>query len=620
MYVQSVPIKNIKINRLNLLLFLRVKSSCVFRQFPKIALSAILFLPALYCHASDGQVMDGSRLVLFISGMIGGLGLFLMGIKMMSDSLTRSTGDKIRDLLARLTHNNLVAFLIGIITTVIFQSSSATTVMLVSFVNSRLMKFRDTVAIIFGAAIGATVTIQLIAFRFTDYSLSIIAIGFLLYIFSRKQSIRSISITILGFGILFLGMNLMSESIEPLKNSEWFDRTLVNLEDPFFGILIGAALTALIQSSSAFIGILIVLSGQGLISLNAAVPLLIGANIGTAITAIIAAANGSSESKQVALAHTVFKIVGAAIIVWFIPRFVELIESLTPGDDAVGRQIANAHTVFNTIIALLFLPFTNGFSRLIQKILPYRAEKHVAPSTWYIDPNMLHNPSLSLSLSRQEVMRMMEIAQRMTEEIIVPFMERNCMILEKIREREKEMNFLRDAINKYLVQIVRQDVTSNQVEEAYQMMYAVDEYEQIGDVLSVNLMDKAEKWCANNYNFSDEGKKEILEFHQKTMNILYQSYSTFSRGNKQEAIANAKKSKITYSHFRQEFFELEKQHYNRLKMDVEDSVESSRTHMELIGSLKVIGSHATNIARIILKENKNGSKSTNREQLEGSAQ
>jgi len=605
----------------NLLLFLWVKSPCVIRQIRKIALIPLLLIAALVCQAADGHSLSGSSLVLLISGMVGGLGIFLMGIKMMSDSLTKSTGDKIRDLLARLTHNNLVAFLIGIITTMIFQSSSATTVMLVSFVNSRMIKFRNTVAIIFGAAIGATVTIQLIAFRLTDYALSIIAIGFIFYVFTRKQNLKSISITILGFGILFLGMNLMSESMEPLKNSEWFTRMLLNLEQPAPGILIGAALTALIQSSSAFIGILIVLSGQGLISLNAAVPLLIGANIGTAITAIIASTGGSRESKQVALAHTLFKITGALIIVWFIPPFVRFIESLTPDEGStVARQIANAHTVFNAIIALLFLPFTNLYVRLIQKILPHREEKHTAPSTWYIDQNMLHSPSLAMSLARQEVMRMMEIAQLMTEVIIVPFMERKCDILAKIINREKELNFLRDAINKYLVQIIRQDVTTHQVEEAYQMMYAVDEFEQIGDVLSVNLMDKAEKWCASDYNFSDEGKKELLDFHQKTMNILYLSYSTFSHGSSHAAVINAKKSKTTYSHFRKEFFELEKQHYNRLKMDVEDSVESSRTHMEIIGSLKVIGSHATNIARIILKESRNGGKSANRGQLEGSAE
>lgn len=592
------------------MLFLLVKSSRVIRQFPKIAISILFLSAAAICHGADGQESGTGSIILIASGIIGGMGLFLMGIKMMSDSLTTSTGERIRSLLDRITHNPFIAFLLGIVITMVFQSSTATTVLLVSFVNSRLMKFRDTLAIIFGTAIGATVTIQLIAFRLTDYSLTIIALGFLLYILLRKQSFRSISITIIGFGILFLGMQMMSDSIKPLNNSEWFTGALLHLENPVTGIFMGAVLTALIQSSSAFIGILIILAGQGLISLNAAIPLLIGANIGTAVTAIIASLNGSREAKQVALAHTLFKVIGALIIVWFIPQFTQFIERIS--HDAIARQIANAHTIFNSLIAILFFPFINQFANLTTKILPYREEKHATPSTWYIDHNLIHKPALALGLARQEVLRMMEIAQRMTELIMVPFMERKCDVLKKIRDYEKELNFLRDAINKYLVQVARQDVTSNEVEEAYQMMYAVDEYELIGDVLMNNLMEKAEKWCAGNFKFSVEGRKELEDFHQKTMNLLYMSYGTFSIGNKREAVSDAKKSKTTYSKFREESFELEKQHYNRLKMDIGESVESSRTHMELLGSLRVIGSHATNIARIILKERKrNGNKSSN---------
>jgi phosphate:Na+ symporter len=601
---------------------------CYYR---KMSLCLLMLVLTLACNASDQMPVGFStgRIVMLISGLIGGLGLFLMGIKMMSDSMTKSTGNQIRDLLAKLTNNKFVAFFIGIITTVVFQSSSATTVMLISFVNSRLMKFSNTVGIIFGAAVGATVTIQLIAFRLTDYALTIIALGFILYMVLKQQKLKSLSLSIIGFGILFLGMNLISQSIEPLKTAEGFTRLLLNLEHPLTGILIGALLTALIQSSSAFIGILIILGGQGLITLTAAVPLIIGSNIGTAITALIAAAGGSRESKQVALAHTLFKVIGSLIIVWFIPLFVKLIISLSPGDvqttggalfTAVPRQIANAHTVFNTIIALLFLPFTNSYARFINKLLPLREEKHTAPSTWYIDEGLLRTPALALSVARQEVLRMMEIAQRMTEDVLIPFMEHKTTVLAKIKEREKEMNFLRDTINGYVVRIIRQDVTSSQVEEAYQMMYAVDEFEQIGDIISVTLMDKAEKWCNSDFRFSAQGKEELRDFHLKTLKILYQTYTTFSEANLKGMLKGAKKSKEKYNHFRKQFFELEKQHYERLKMEVEDSIESSRTHMEIIASLKVIGSHATNIARIMLKEQKNGGESANRSQLEGNTE
>jgi len=596
----------------------------MFHHYRNLSTGILLFGSALGVFAAGPLAPDHTtgRWILIFSSLVGGLGLFLMGIRMMSDSLTHSTGNQIRDLLARLTRNKYAAFLAGIFVTMVFQSSTATTVMLISLVNSRLIRFVSTVGIIFGAAIGATVTIQLIAFRISDYALSIIAVGFLLYILSKQQKIRSISLSIIGFGILFLGMNLMSQSIEPFRSTDEFAWILSGLEHPLAGILVGALLTALIQSTSAFIGILIMLSGQGLISLAAAVPLLIGANIGTAVTAVIAAAGGSRESKQVALAHTLFKVTGALMIVWFIPLFSQLVILISPSADQVAgggsytdlpRQIANAHTVFNTVVALVFLPFTNLFARLVTRLIPLRNEVPVKLSTWYIDEGLLPAPALALGVARREVLRMMETAQRMTEDILIPFMERNTEVLSKIKDREEELNYLRDAINRYLVKIVRQDLTAKQVQEAYQMMYAVDEFEQIGDVLAVTMWDKAESWCRSPYHFSAQGREEILDFHLMTLKILYHTYRTFQEAD----LKSARKSKEKYSHFRKMFFELERKHYERLRMEIEESVESSRTHMEIIASLKVIGSHATNLARIMLKEEKNGGESTNRRKLEG---
>jgi phosphate:Na+ symporter len=581
-----------------------------------ILLILLVFCIPAACLAADRlpSLDTVNGVILLFSGLIGGLGLFLMGIRIMSDSLTKSTGDQIRRLLARFTQNRVVAFFIGIFTTMVFQSSSATTVMLVSFVNSRLIRFANTVAIILGAAIGATLTVQIIAFRLTDYALLVIAIGFLGYIASGKQISRGISTAVIGFGLLFLGMKLMSQSMEPLKSSEIVTGVLLRLEDPVPAILAGALLTALMQSSSAFIGILIILAGQGLISLSVSIPLLVGANIGTAITALLAAVGTTRESKQVALAHTLFKVIGALLIIGWIPPFVGFIVSLTPGNpatlagnpfDIVPRQIANAHTIFNALIALLFLPFSGMYARLIGRILPLREEKHGSLTSWYLDESLLHTPTLAIGVARQEVLRMMEIVQRMTEEIILPFMERKNSVLSRIQEREKEIDYLRDAINNYLVRVVRQDVTSREVEEAFQMMQAVDEMEQIGDIIAVSLHNKAERWCGEGHNFSAQGREEILDFHLKTMKLLYMTYQAFSDSDLKGARKGARKSTHSYNNFRNSFFDLEKQHYERLKMEVEESLETSRTHLEIISALKVIGSHAANIARIMIKEQKN---------------
>jgi phosphate:Na+ symporter len=215
---------------------------------------------------------------------------------------------------------------------------------------------------------------------------------------------------------------------------------------------------------------------------------------------------------------------------------------------------------------------------------------------------------------------MMSVAERMTEDIIIPFMEKKTDVLPKIKAREQELNFLRDAINRYLIRIIRQDITSKQAQEAYRMLYAVDEFEQIGDILSVTLLEKAENWCTGSFSFSPQGREEILDFHLKTLKILYQTYRIFGEPDRKGALKGARKSKDKYSQYRSLFFELEKQHYERLKLEVEESIESSRTHMEIIASLKVNGSHATNIARIMLKEEKNGSEPANRRKLEGSSE
>jgi Na/Pi-cotransporter len=297
--------------------------------------------------------------VMLIIGLLGGLALFLLGMGMMSEGLQKAAGNNMRLILSKLTKNRFTALGLGALITIIVQSSSATTVMIVSFVNSKLMRFKQTIGIIFGAAIGTTITVQIIAFQVSEYALLFIALGILVQWLPKKQQTKQVGKAILGFGMLFYGMYIMSESMSPLRTFEPFIQMILRLENPAVGIIIGAILTAVLQSSSAFIGILIILSMQGLLSIWIAIPLLIGANLGTSITAIIASLNGSREGKQVAIAHTVYKMVGAGIIVFFIPSFIKLVLTVTqstglsvhegPGLIAQPRQIANAHTIYNVI-------------------------------------------------------------------------------------------------------------------------------------------------------------------------------------------------------------------------------------------------------------------------------
>jgi len=549
-----------------------------------------------------------SWVFMLIAGLIGGLGLFLLGMTMMSDGMQNAAGDKMRSVLSSITHNRFVAVGVGTFVTMVIQSSSATTVMLVSFVHSKLMKFRQTIGVILGAGIGTTITVQLIAFKITDYSLLMIGVGFILNFLFRSYKIKNIGKSILGFGILFFGMHIMSESMYPLRSFSPFVDSIVRLENPILGIFVGAIFTALIQSSAAFIGIMIVLATQGLISLEASIALLLGANIGTAITAILASFKADRESKQVALAHTLIKLVGVLLFLFWIPQFADFIKSLSSksnfadGDlnsliETVPRQIANAHTVFNIVLTCLILPFTNLFGKFIEKILPVRTVEKTPLKTIYLDYGMVKNSSLALSLAKKETLRMGVLVQNMTSDIIIPYLVKKKEVLEDIKEMEEEVNFLRDQINDYILKITRENLNEERVNESFQLLYTVKEFEQIADLVSTNMVKRAKSWCSMDFEFSKEGKNEIVDYHNRTQKQLSRALVVFENVN----LEKAKAMKEKYKQYRNLEIELGKQHFERLKEEVTETISSSKTHVELMTFLRAINGHATNIARILLK-------------------
>lgn len=545
---------------------------------------------------------------ILIAGLIGGLGLFLLGMTMMSDGLQNAAGDKMRSVLSQITHNRFFAVGIGTFVTMIVQSSSATTVMLVSFVHSKLMKFRQTIGVILGAGIGTTITVQLIAFKITDYSLLFIGLGFMLNFLFTSTKVKSVGKSILGFGILFFGMQIMSESMYPLRSFSPFIDSIIRLENPLVGILAGTVFTALIQSSAAFIGIMIILATQGLLSLEASIPLMFGANIGTAITAILASIKTDREAKQVALAHSLIKIIGVLIFLFWIPPFAEIVRSISPkstlvdGDfnslgATVPRQIANAHTIFNIVLTFLILPFTNIFARFIEKLLPVKLEEKIVLKTSYLDYGMVKNSSLALSLAKKETLRMGKLVQNMTGDIIIPYLVKKTEVIADIRKMEEEVNFLRDQINDYILKITRENLNEERVNESFQLLYTVKEFEQIADLVSTNMINRAISWCSMNYEFSPEGKSEIVNYHTRTQKQLSRALDVFESVN----LEKAKAMKDKYKQYRNLEIELEKQHFERLRDEVMDTISSSKTHIELMTFLRAINGHATNIARILIK-------------------
>jgi phosphate:Na+ symporter len=538
-------------------------------------------------------------IITLVIGLLGGLGLFLFGMHTMSEGLKQSAGDRMRSILESVTRNRVVGAGIGTLITMIIQSSSATSVMLVSFVNARLLPFRQTIPVLLGAALGTTITAQIIAFKITEYSLLMVATGFFLQTFSKKEQVRAVGFSLFGFGVLFLGMKIMSDAMAPLREWSPFIQMLLRLENPLLGILAGTLFTALIQSSSAFIGIMIVLASQGLLSLDAAIPMLLGSNLGTTVTALLSSLKSGHEAKKVAIAFLLIKFLSVVIFAGWTFRLGNLVERFTP-EASLPRLIANAHTIINVVVLLVILPVTPLVARLVDRITlrPEMPEK-AAFQTIYLDEGMITTPSIALKLAKQEIIRMGMIVCSMFTGILKPFIEKDLSRLDKIFAQEEKINFLRDAIKEYLLKINRETVKASRVNESFQMLYTLNEFEKIADIISGNLAIRAEKWLARGISFSESGKKELSVYHAKIGKQLHRALEVFEETNLQKAALLKQKHK----EYRLLSMELEKQHFARILEGIQESVESSTTHLEILTLFATIDSHATNTARIALEWN-----------------
>ena len=547
-------------------------------------------------------------------GLFGGLSLFLYGMAKMSDGLKKAAGNQMRKILATLTKNRVVALFVGAFVTMVIQSSSATTVMLVSFVQAQLMTYVQSIGIILGANIGTTITAQLVAFKLTDYALLMITVGFALTVFSKKESLRHIGEAILGFGILFFGMKIMSDSMEPLRSFQPFIDTMKGLENPFFGLMIGAAFTALIQSSSAFTGIVIVLAQQGLLTLEAGIPLILGANIGTCVTAGLASIGTIREAKRVALAHVLFNIGGVMIFVWLIPPLAELVRSLSSVSGLSGveklaaetpRQIANAHTIFNISVGLIFLPFTGILAKQVYRLLPRIEEtKGIKPALWHLDDSQIANPAIAVKLAQTEMLRMIKILSRMLDACFHPFINdepkrdevyAQLSLIEGIDMREEKIDFLEEHITNYLFQVSRGELNALQAEEAFSLISMADNMESVGDIIHRNIVPLIYKKQALKEPFSKEGEKELVAFHTKVMKQMSRLSEAFSKLNLEMAQKVLNKD-IKYQNLEAEYRQA---HMKRVQKEKTKSVETHEVHMELMDMLKQINVYIGNIAKTI---------------------
>jgi phosphate:Na+ symporter len=524
--------------------------------------------------------------------LLGGLGMFLYGMKMMSDGLESMAGDRMRRVLEVLTNNRLAAVGVGAGVTCIIQSSSATTVMVVGFVNAGLMTLLQATGVIMGANIGTTITAQLIAFNLTDIAPFILFIGMIMTVFVKKRKYSRLGEIILGFGILFVGLSLMSQAMVPLREDESFRNFLVNFKSPVIGVLIGMVFTAVIQSSSASIGILQALAMLGLIQLDTAVYVVLGQNIGTCITAILASIGTCSNSKRAAGIHLMFNIVGTIIcfaVLSAIPSIITGIKSLSP--DNVSRQIANFHTMFNLAITVILFPFAKQMVRLITVIIP---EKHEAGSVEkklvYLDERIAQTPAIALAQTMKELGRMGNIAYVNLGWALDALFKLDEQKAQKVMEVEKTIDYLSHNITNYLINFRGLELSSGDLQIMGSLHHVIMDMERIGDFAeniseySITLADSREK-------ISAEAMEELQNMSEKTMEVLKMSLEVFESrdGAQLDAIESTEQ---VVDEMQRNYIN---NHINRLQNELCNPL-AGVVFTNMVSSLERISDHAVNIA------------------------
>ena len=569
----------------------------------KIIILFFLFITSL--HASGSDTSSEISLFLLMTGLLGGLGMFLYGMEMMSDGMKMTAGNSMRKILETLTSNRFIAVFVGAFVTMVIQSSSATTVMLVSFVNSGLLGFGQALGVVLGSNIGSTVTAQIVAFKITDYALLLIAAGTVMSLFSKKETVKHLGFVVLGFGLLFYGMKVMSDTMKPLRSDPTFNAILISFENPFLGILAGAIFTALVQSSSATTGIVITLASGGSITLEAGVPLILGANIGTCITALLAGLNASRDAKRVAIGHVFFNVLGVLLFCFWIPYFAEIMSNTS---ESIPRQIANAHTVFNIVSTIVFLPFTSLIAKNITRFFPDKKRDRdiTKPSILHLDEKVLNQPEAAINCAQAEIKGVVGLLERVVGSLVRPFIDKNTgqdienpsiKFMEGINQRLEKTEFLNDSISIYLLKASRSDLTQSQSREVFSLASVVNYLRSVNNIVKSRLENLINKKNNLEEEFSLEAHQAIIDYHKKLikqLKRLNKFFIKFDRTKVEKIVAKGEIYKDLEEKYRLEQF-------MRVSEDKPESLSTHQLHVELMDMLKEINTFVELIASTLLQ-------------------
>lgn len=550
-----------------------------------------------------------------IFGLMGGLGLFLFGMKIMSEGLQKVAGSRMRKILEALTKNRIVGALVGIAVTAIIQSSSATTVMVVGFVNAGLMSLVQSIGVILGANIGTTVTAQLIAFKITRYALPAIGVGVGLKLFAKSKTWNYFGEILLGFGLLFFGLSIMKSGFDPLKTSEEFRQIFMVVgNNHLLGVLIGAVLTMIVQSSSATIGITIALASSGLLSFDASVALILGENIGTTMTANLAAVGTTLAARRTAFAHFLFNFLGVCYMLALFPLFLQFISAITPGDadfviqtqeqvariggeigdkPFIARHIANTHTMFNIVNTLIFLPLVGLLAKLSAVAIRGR-EEEVEFHLKYLDNRVLSTPPIALAQARSETRRMAKIAQEMVDETLNFLQDNDQKIIPGLEKKEALTDVLQKEITDFLVALSQKSMNQDASKEIASMMNMINDLERVGDHCE-NLWVLNQRKLDQRIAFSEVAMNEIADISELTRRFLAmivtaleeKNTDVYNEAQRLEDAIDALEEKLRNNHIR------------RLNTG-ECTVNSGLIFIDMLHNFEKIGDHTFNLAKAVV--------------------
>lgn len=524
---------------------------------------------------------------------VGGLGLFLYGIELMATGMQKAAGDRLRRILEVLTTRPIIGVLTGILITMLIQSSGATTVMVVGFANAGLISLSQAISVIIGANVGTTVTAQLISFKIEHIAYSVIGLGALIIFFSRRRQYRYLGEAILGMGLLFLGITTMSAGLNPLKKLPAFNSLLAQFSAfPLLGVLGGALFTAILQSSSAFTGVIIAMSTQGMISLPEAVPLILGSNIGTCVVAFIASAGTNVTARRTAMAHLFFNVIGVILCLFLLTPFTSLVLKTA---STVTRQVANAHTIFNVLNSAVFILILPYFTRFISYLVPGE-EVSIEIGPTYLDKRMLPTPAAAIRGAKKELLRMAMIAREMIGEALETFLKNDLKKGAHIEQMEELLDNLEEGINIFLAELSQNPLTETQSKMTGRFMSAANDLERIGDHAH-NIKQLAELKVEDRLPFSEQALEELSLIYEKINIMLERAIQAFETENKPLA------RMVMVEDDEVDLMEkvLRKAHIERINTK-KCYPPSGVIYLDVLSNMERIADHATNIAQLVVEE------------------